>query len=857
MLDNLPATALIITANQRQALDVRRRYRLPDERVMALSTFIEYYWRCLMAKALKPARWLTTFEQHVLWQRLILQDEDEASTDDPALVSACCEAWGWLHAWQVPLTALNTYATVNSLWFYPIAERYRATCRDNNWQDSELALAYLILEAQALSRHLPKEIVFYRFWQTSPAVQNLQTALAQHGVKSMAYQPALPLEQEKWRYEADSSSAELASMVDWLGVQVSLYPKQRFACVMPDLQRDRALLDYYVRHNPPLTSSATVHFSLGQALLDYPLVQVAWRLLSFSQSRDLSVEDLSYLSHSPFWHHSAAIESLLSRWRVNQLASFPLSAWQQYASVELQQWRQDLLALITLKALPSVWAVRFKDTLALCGWPKIVLSLDEQAIAQRFNDALDAFSALDDFLGVLKQREALDHCHTLLTQTIFEPPAKQTPQIYFLGLVEVLGSDFDVVWLTDVTLYRWPALPRANALLPLKCQAAYQLPQATAASRFTETQQLWQELARSGGQLIVSHARWRGGEPQCGQVDAWPLLVWQPSVTSHKASFAKLPTDTQGLPCDMEQAPGGTAALKAQAHCPFQAFGHYRLNLRALPVASSALTAAERGMLVHRVLYELWQELGSQQVLLATAKDVLTSMIKRACQTALADLNPWRRRYLAKTLLSLEQQRLEQLTQDWFSLEATRPPFRISQVEAKTTATFAGKTWRLRPDRIDQLASGELLLIDYKTGLASINWQAEPLLEPQLPFYAVLNSQEISGLMIAYVTAGVKKITGLAEVSVDCGALGQLKASDEWTQQCQTWLEALNQLATNYFAGVATVQPVKGDTTCRNCDLQAVCRIAELSSLTGPGDDCQPQQSGDSDIGVESSAGVS
>lgn len=836
--DELAQAALIITANQRQALDVRRRWSLPEGRVLPLATFIEQSWRQLVAEDSPTPRWLSPFEQQVVWQRFISKDSTFVFKQDDALAKACREAFAWLSEWQVPLKALQDYATPNSEWFYRLAKRYLAACHEHHWVDNGQALTYLIEHAAAFALMLPKTLVFYRFWQVPTALQHLQTALAAAGVECRSYQPTGNAQPQTWRVEADSVGSELATLVQWTCLQASLKPQQSFACVIPDLHEHRASLEYYLHTFATPALLAEVHFSLGKALIDYPLIQVAWRLIKFNPLTDIALDDLIYLSHSPFWQHRAAIEVLISQWRQQQLAIFPPAAWRELASSELLVWRESLQAVPTTKALPSVWCERWQQRLSVCAWPQVALVAGEIAVAERFERVLATFAALDDFLGVLTQSEALHQWQALLTQTIFEPPSHRAPRLYFLGLLEALGSDFDNLWLSDVTRYRWPSLPRASALIPLKCQEAYQLPGSRVGSQLDVEQRVWQAFSlMASDQWVVSHATLRGAELQLGvtQVESWPCLVVDRATPGSDAMEERVQPcmDTQALPCSPENpfVPGGTAALRAQAHCPFQALARYRLGLRALPEVCMALTSSERGILVHQALQQLWAEIGNHAALIALTHDALRQQVTRVCRIALANLSQWRRRVLAQTLQVLEQQRLEKLLLAWLALEKTRPPFRVMQVEQTLEIAFAGKMWRLRPDRIDQLATGEYLVVDYKTGLSAINWQAEPLLEPQLPFYALLNPEPITALVVAHVTSRVKRIVGVAKEPIDVGLLGQLPAASDWSAQCQRWYDALSELATAYIAGEAAVRPAKGAATCQRCDLQAVCRVADHAGL--------------------------
>ena len=75
---------------------------------------------------------------------------------------------------------------------------------------------------------------------------------------------------------------------------------------------------------------------------------------------------------------------------------------------------------------------------------------------------------------------------------------------------------------------------------------------------------------------------------------------------------------------------------------------------------------------------------------------------------------------------------------EWLALEKKRPPFQVIEQETERSLELSGLRLRLKIDRIDQLEDGGQLLIDYKTGMTSIqDWLTERLRQPQLPLYAL------------------------------------------------------------------------------------------------------------------------
>jgi ATP-dependent helicase/nuclease subunit B len=58
-----------------------------------------------------------------------------------------------------------------------------------------------------------------------------------------------------------------------------------------------------------------------------------------------------------------------------------------------------------------------------------------------------------------------------------------------------------------------------------------------------------------------------------------------------------------------------------------------------------------------------------------------------------------------------------------------------------------------------------------------------------------------------------------------------VRTKDDWEPMIQAWRAALEKLAGRFSAGEAHPDPKKGELTCRQCDLQPLCRIEERIEL--------------------------
>jgi probable DNA repair protein len=294
-----------------------------------------------------------------------------------------------------------------------------------------------------------------------------------------------------------------------------------------------------------------------------------------------------------------------------------------------------------------------------------------------------------------------------------------------------------------------------------------------------------------------------------------------------------------------QQVRNGVAFLKHQAACPFRAFAELRLNAEALQSSESGLPAAAQGTIFHEVLQHFWNEMQSQQRLLATMEEQCRQILHGHVQHALrrflehAD-EPWQR-----ALLEVEAERVEDRLMEWLVVERRRPDFTVLKTEDTLQQMhLGGVELRCRIDRIDQVEQG-IVLLDYKAGMVdSKACDGERPDEPQLPAYAVLrrdsssDDKPLAGIAFAGLHPRNVELTVIGSLAgvfpAASGARMNPRAnlSPQALQQQQAeWSTTLMRLAEDFRAGVAVVDPKKRNETCRYCAQALFCRIREADIL--------------------------
>jgi len=331
-----------------------------------------------------------------------------------------------------------------------------------------------------------------------------------------------------------------------------------------------------------------------------------------------------------------------------------------------------------------------------------------------------------------------------------------------LGLLEAEGGRWDGVWALGLSDEVLPASPKPNPLLPLAVLRAAGAPRATPERERQWADERYASLCACAPVVIASHPA-MAGERSLRPAPLIAALPWHaapptavPPAKERRPIHLEERNDTAGLPLSSNTATtGGLDVLETQARNPLWAYVRHRLGARALDDYAEVITASARGRFLHAALEALAAMLPDQARLHALAQDFtlnrvqdltqnrLATLIKEAtAQAAQATLADW-----PPVLRDLECARAHAIVADWLAFDAQRAPYAIAAVERTLRWQHGPLCLTLRVDRIDRLADGRLLVIDFKTGKRLPNpladWLRARPVNLQLPFYAaVLSSRD-------------------------------------------------------------------------------------------------------------------
>lgn len=867
---------LIVTVNQRLARALRdaiAEIRLTKQQtvwatntVLPWSAWMRRLWREDLFQS-SSRQLLTPGQCNSLWE-IVIQTSDFANDllhlqQTTRLVS---DAWQIMHEWQI--TADQTLTNSSSLdqqVFQSWCQSFQNMLDENGWitPDQIPTEVMQLLDQGYLT--LPQDILWAGFDLLTPQQRSIQQSLIRRGCENAVHVPQ-QFDQAAKTVTCQDELDELRVTAEFTRKTVQQQPDTKIGIVVPELQsqRDQVMAIFTDTLAAQSDPSSLFNISIGESLGRMPLIRTAMTILQCAL-QPLSQEGLSELLRSAFIGEAEA--ERLQRAKLDaHLRQLGLTkpSWQQILAEaramdtegNARHWQAPAFAQrfehmikIAAQNKPSgsqsllIWFRYFESILHAAGWPgQRVLNSEEFQTHEAWSRVGESWLAQEVVLGQLPLQRALQEWQKVINDDVFKaesPPAN----VQIMGMLEATDLHFDVLLVLGLSDQYWPAKVSANPFLPRNELIDKAMPLASANGALFLAQQITERLAHAAPQVLFTYPGQSGDQAvrPSALIEHFPVIQSDDLITS-RIETAPLSialdaiTDYVGPPLvgDEVLAPGGASLLKDQAACPFRAFARHRLFAKSLEEAELALSAAERGSLVHMTLERVWGELHDQSILLSMAEDTLDALIDRAISSAINALHSQVEAMEMDVYQNIERFRLHQLINSWLEIERDRDPFTVIAREEKMPLKVGRLLLSTRVDRIDQLENDTLALIDYKTSSVTVkSWEGERPDDPQLPLYAVCMHEPPESVLFASLKKGNQHLVGL---SANEHSSKKVTIVEDWHAQLDEWRVNLERLADEFCAGEAWVDP-KQANTCQYCDLHSVCRVDELAGQASLSDD--------------------
>jgi probable DNA repair protein len=809
------------------------------------------------------SRVLSPTQARILWDDVVASSRAARDLLNPSNAARlAARSWRRLHDYLIPLDRLQTYDSPEAQALYAWCQEFERRCVALDALD-EARLAHWAYESEAI----PSEHIALAGFDSLPPAM---TRLIERWRARERVIDIVPTEQRSVNIEvvaAEDATAELDLAAQWARDRV-LAGADNVGVIFADLpsrreQVRRVFEDVFVPAarqtlSGPLPIPVVV--AAPAPMSEYPMVDAALLILQLA-ARECSSTDAGRLLRTPFvagGHAERSQRALADRRLRDEQRDrwnwFEIERWAAMNSCPtLQVAARDVNAVVRrLSSVPaSGWAEHFHALWQAAGWPgdRTLSSVEHQTL-EKFHSALAEFGALDAVTGRMNLQEALACLRDLLSDTQFEPETAGAA-VTVIDSATSAGMLFDALWVAGLDADHIPAPVNPDALIPLELQRAAGVPEATASGVLRQSTTQLQRWARSAAKVVLSWPR-RDGDihlarsPLLDQFAAANEQALQPGPTTslRRVLFEQRPTlhtirDDRAPPLSMSEARGGARTVELQSRCPFRAQAEIRLRAEPMPRVSLGIEPVDRGALLHRVLAELWARFRTQEQLLALEDGELERLVRESAQRQAAQVLPGDIRYRHR-LATLEIESACGQVLKLLALEKLRPPFAVRLAEAAERYTIGGLSITLRPDRIDELASGGELLIDYKVGgmHRPRGWldvlPGRPR-NPQLPLYGLAHADRLRALAYVVLTPGAVEYRGWSDGSVVAegvwaypnGVRIDLGDPSDWQALMHYWRFSLTRLAERYVAGEAAVDPLPFE--CTTCHLSTFCRINDLA----------------------------
>jgi probable DNA repair protein len=673
------------------------------------------------------------------------------------------------------------------------------------------------------------KIALYGFQSMPPAQQ---AVIAQ---ATDCQQPITPqaIDGDGYLVACADPQQELIAATQWAAQQLAENPNQRIGLIIPEL--DHSLTQVSRLTAESLTEQGVdvaVNISAGTALIETTVVRGAIELLGiFQYQRPLSQWlELLYSPYSVFSQlpvqvlvdvelavrDSKAFDFTLEQFLNHVSTAVRLSPHADSIALQLKpvfECRSNHRKNNKIRQSFSQWQAFFERSLSDLGWPgQHKLDTFEYQQREHWQRLLEQFCRLDNLGIEVGLTTARKHLVQMAQDAVFHPQTGDAP-LQILGLLEGAGLKFDQLWIVGMHSQNFPAAVNINPLLPVDFQRCHAMPHSLPDRELNIAKALWRDYRSNARRLIASYPLLRGEE----QLTASPLVFdvtrvaldqlvgnikRQPYWLERPDKTELVAETTIAYNPEREKIKGGSTLLKNQSTLPFNAFAVHRLWAEPLQQPIAGLTAMDRGILLHDILYRLWGEWHNAAHLHSLSEQQISDALEQVIEQSLTALSTQHPVLLGSRFRQLEHSRLQKLITPWLAQEKSRPAFEVIGREQLTSVDFGDLQITLRLDRIDQM-DGQSLVIDYKSGeVTPSHWQGDRPKDPQLPLYIMATKPQASGCAFAQIKGGNIKFIGIGESSF----FEQQTVIDNWPEQLEQWRKALSNLAYEFSSGFASIE---------------------------------------------------
>ena len=817
----------VIVANNRQVLAIKQSiYELNGSikmpQIFSYRSWLEHFW-----KKNNPQRTIRLLS--LLELRYILKEitEKNSINNSEVIIDELIKCYSLCKTYFIDISTLpDFYANPSSLLIKWISEFEKFKTENNCIDTTDLfSSVYKSLESNIKIGNY----YAYGFKQRTPEQNKLFEILECQSLNSRS------LENNIQALSFIDQETELESIAKW-AKEVSLKnPNSQIGVVIPNLSQLQHLVKSTFDQEFDASLLETHHkpynISLGMSLCQYPLIQHLLSIVKISSQiikGNIELEMLMKTVTSPYIN-GALNESNSRALLVNRILGLGCEEATTQKVLKLMKDCPVLIQIVNaLRSLKIDKKIALEDSLdsinlLLLTWgftSDRSLSSSEYQLFEKYQNESLILNRLSNFYKKVSLFDAIKILNTHLNSVIFQPKSG-TANIHILGALEAEGLYFDHAWVSSMTSNFIPGKIKMPLFIPQKTSIEYKLPNSNFLLVTEDAKVTLKALNNLSPETTYSYAKLMQNREELPS----PYIDFKDYL---EVSFIKN-SSRELIYIDDYKAPKiqeltikkGVKTLQNQMSCAFRGFAA-RLDIDDFEAPHIGLSRLQQGNLIHKILETFFNEIKSGASLLKLTELELDNLIEKHTESATQNL--------PKSNFKLNEKiRLVKIIRQHIDLEKQRSDFEVIKTESTSEVNINGLKFSTRIDRMDRLANGDSLIIDYKTGkdVKVSQMTGDPIDQAQLPIYAVTNS--VDGVAFATINSNdcqFKAITkNKSELPLTKQAINRMP---EWDKQITEWTSILNSASKQFQNGIASVLPVKN--ACDYCDYDLLCRVKKSSN---------------------------
>ena len=817
----------IIVANNRQVLAIKQSiYELNGStkmpQIFSYRSWLEHFWK--KNNPQRAVRLLSLLELRYILKEIT---EKNSINNSEAIIDELIKCYSLCKTYFIDISTLpDFYANPSSLLIKWISEFEKFKTKNNCIDTTDLfSSVYKSLESNIKTGNY----YAYGFKQRTPEQSKLFEILECQSLNSRS------LENNIQALSFIDQETELEAIAKWAKVVSLKNPNSQIGVVIPNLSQLQHLVKSTFDQEFDASLLETHHkpynISLGISLCQYPLIQHLLSIVKISTQiikGNIELEILMKTVTSPYIK-GALIESNSRALLVNRILGLGCEEVTTQKVLKLMKDCPVLIQIVNaLKSLKIDKKLALEDSLdsinlLLLTWgftSDRSLSSSEYQLFEKYQNESLILNRLSNFYKKVSLFDAIKILNTHLNSVIFQPKSGAA-NIHILGALEAEGLYFDYAWVSSMTSNFIPGKIKMPLFIPQKTSIEYELPNSNFLLVTEDAKVTLKALNNLSPETTYSYAKLMQNREELPS----PYIDFKDYL---EGSFIKT-SSRELIYIDDYKAPKikeltikkGVKTLQNQMSCAFRGFAA-RLDIDDFEAPHIGLSRLQQGNLIHKILETFFNEIKSGASLLKLTELELDNLIEKHTESATLSL--------PKSNFKLNEKiRLVKIIRQHIDLEKQRSDFEVIKTESTSEVDINGLKFSTRIDRMDRLANGDSLIIDYKTGkdVKVSQMTGDPIDQAQLPIYAVTNS--VDGVAFATINSNdcqFKAITkNKSELPLTKQAINRMP---EWDKQINEWTSILNSASEQFQNGIASVLPVKN--ACDYCDYDLLCRVKKSSN---------------------------